>query len=114
MNLTVEQRRGGLVETVHPVSVRVVEGEVTRWAVGDDIPSFWRSASKPLQLLSSLEALPAELVTALDDADLAVGTASHSGQPFHVDRVRHVSALLGVEEAWLKCGGHWPMHEPSA
>lgn len=114
MNLTVQQRRGGLLETVHTVSARVVAGEVSRWAVGEDLASFWRSASKPLQLLSSLEALPADTVDTLRDADLAIGTASHSGQPFHVDQVRRVSALLGVDEAWLKCGGHWPMHEPSA
>lgn len=114
MNLTVVQRRGGCVETVHPVSARMVEEGVVRWAIGEDFASFWRSASKPLQLLSSLEALPPALAAAMEDADLAIGTASHSGQPSHVARVRRVMGLLGVQEGWLRCGGHWPMHEPSA
>lgn len=84
-----------------------------RWATGPDLASFWRSGCKPMQLITSLEQLPPALVAALDDEDLAVGAASHSGQPVHVERVTALLARFGLDEAGLRCGAHWPMHEPS-
>lgn len=111
--LTVHQHRNGLVETVHPCSAVVVgEGRV-RWSAGPDVSTFWRSASKPLQLLVSLDQLPDDVVDALADEDLAVGTASHSGQPDHVSRVSSLLGQFSFTMADLRCGGHWPTHEGS-
>ena len=110
----IEQRRGGLVETVHPYSAALVEGEALRWAVGPDVASFWRSGCKAMQLLNSLRQLPPEVVATLDDADLALGAASHSGQPFHVARVGVLLARFGLTPDQLLCGAHLPMHEPSS
>lgn len=114
MSLVVEQRRGGLLETVHPVSARLVRGGVVREEVGPDLASFWRSASKPMQLVSSLSHLPVAVVDGLDDLDLALGAASHSAQPFHVARVEALLRRFGLEARGLRCGAHAPMHEASA
>lgn len=114
MSLRVVFLRGGLAETAHPVSAALVRGDRVEWSVGPDIEGFWRSSSKPMQLLTSLEALPADAVAALADEDLAIGAASHSGQPVHVARVAAVLDRFGLDEADLRCGAHWPMHEASA
>jgi L-asparaginase II len=109
--LIVQQRRGGLVETVHPVSACVVQGDRLLWSVGALEGTFWRSSSKPLQLLVSLEHLPAEVVEAMADEDLAIGAASHSGQAAHTARVEALLGRFGLAPEQLRCGGHWPSHD---
>lgn len=107
----VECTRGGLRESIHPFSAVVVErGDVT-WSVGEDVSSFWRSACKPFQLTNSLAHLSARDFT---DEELAVGAASHSGQPEHVALVEKLLARFGLSQDQLQCGGHPPVHEPSA
>lgn len=110
----IEQRRGGLLEAVHPVSAALWADGALRWSVGPDFQSFWRSGCKALQLTSSLNHLPAERVAALTEEELAIGAASHSGQPLHVAHVEALLARFGLGEADLKCGAHRPMHEASA
>jgi len=85
-----------------------------RWAVGDDVVSFWRSAAKPFQLCVSLEQLPAELTRSISDRELSIGAASHSGEPEHVALVAAMLQRLGGHAHELQCGAHAPMHEPSA
>jgi L-asparaginase II len=109
----VECTRSGLRESIHPFSAAVVErGEVT-WSVGADVATFWRSACKPFQLSNSLAHLGVS-VKDFTDEELAVGAASHSGQPEHVALVEKLLARFGLDAAQLQCGAHAPMHEPSA
>ncbi len=110
----IEQRRGGLTETLHPVSAALWADGAVRWSVGPDIASFWRSGCKALQLTSSLNNLPAEIVAGLTEQELAIGAASHSAEPLHVERVVGLLDRFGLTEADLRCGAHRPMHEPSA
>ncbi len=114
MPLVVEQLRGGLVETVHPVVAAVADAEGVRWSVGGAFACFWRSSSKPMQLVSSLEQLPADTVAALTDAELAIGAASHGATPAHTALVESLLQRFGLSVDGLKCGTHWPSHEASA
>ncbi|MFN7145026.1 MAG: asparaginase [Myxococcota bacterium] len=114
MPLVVEQLRGGHVETVHPIVAAVADPGGVRWSLGGGFACHWRSSSKPLQLLTSLEQLPASDVAALDDAALAVGAASHGATPAHVALVASLLARFGLSEEGLRCGAHWPSHEESA
>ncbi len=114
MPLVVEQLRGGLVETTHPIVAAVSDTSGVRWSDGGGAACFWRSSSKPMQLLSSLEQLPADDVAALTDAELAIGAASHGATPAHVAVVTGLLARYGLAEAGLRCGAHWPSHEESA
>jgi L-asparaginase II len=114
MPLHVEQVRGGLVETTHPIIAAVADASGVRWSVGGTTACFWRSSSKPLQLTSSLEQLPPDLVAALSDADLAIGAASHGATPAHVAVVAGLLARFGLTEEGLRCGTHWPSHDASA
>ncbi|MBM4357489.1 MAG: asparaginase, partial [Deltaproteobacteria bacterium] len=108
----VESLRGGRRETVHPVSAFLVADGRVRWSIGDDVASYWRSASKPFQLAVSLAHLAPETVASLDDEQLAIGAASHSGEAGHVTTVRGLLGRFGCDEFDLQCGAHAPMHEP--
>jgi L-asparaginase II len=106
--------RGGLPESVHPLSAVLYESGRVRWSVGDDVASYWRSACKPFQLSVSLEHLPDELVASLSNDELAVGAASHNGEARHVEVVEGLLTRLGASASALQCGAHAPMHEPTA
>ncbi|MCA2977474.1 MAG: asparaginase [Myxococcaceae bacterium] len=107
----VVQTRGAIVEATHPFSVASAwpDGRVT--VEGRDVTTAFRSAAKPFQLAVSLEALGDPPVS---EAMLAVGAASHSAEPAHLEVVRLVLAQFGLSEGALRCGAHAPMHEPSA
>ena len=79
-------------------------GEVT-WSLGDPgTVIFPRSANKPIQALGMLRAgLP------LDGRLLALASASHSGEPFHLDAVREILALAGLEESALQTPPSYPL-----
>ena len=113
--MIVEERRGGYIEASHTVSaVLVDDAGVVRERVGEDLVTTWRSAAKPFQLASNLTALSAEQVGELAAADLALGSASHSGQERHIARIEVLLEKFGLDQRALYCGAHWPIHEPSA
>lgn len=114
MPLTIHCLRNGHFETAHPVSAVLVEAGAVRWSVGEDIASFWRSASKPFQLLNSLSFLPDSLVDSLDDRSLAIGASSHGGQPEHTELVGSLLGRFGLDPSGLQCGVHPPSHEGTA
>jgi L-asparaginase II len=109
--LRIEQTRAGHVETVHPISAVAFDGERAVWSVGPPIETFWRSSCKPLQLLVSLRELAPDVVRALAPEDLAIGAASHSGQPVHVARVSALLERFTLVQEGLRCGAHAPTHD---
>jgi L-asparaginase II len=108
---TVVQTRGVIVEARHSFSVAQVRVDGAVSIDGADVATAFRSAAKPFQLATSLEALGDPVVS---DAMLAVGAASHSAEPAHLEVVRTILSQFGVTEGGLKCGAHAPVHEPSA
>jgi len=98
--------RSGAVESVHhgAVVALATDGSVA-WAIGDpDVPIFPRSALKPLQAASMVDA-----GLALDDELLAVVCASHDGRPEHVAAVRAILTGAGRSEADLDNTPAWPL-----
>ncbi|MRJ75171.1 asparaginase [Aeromicrobium sp. SMF47] len=106
VDVLAEVIRSGLVESRHRgVAVGVdPSGEVV-WSMGDPgTVVFPRSANKPIQALGMLRAgLP------LDGRLLALASASHSGEPFHLDAVREILALAGLEESALQTPPSYPL-----
>ena len=100
--------RGGHPENIHHGSVAVVNtrGELLA-SVGDvETPLFTRSALKPFQAMP-LVARNAETLR-MEDADIALLCASHSGEPMHVERAASLLARIGADETTLACGTHVP------
>ena len=101
--------RSGFVEGRHRGSVVVLDaGGVPVAAAGEPgEPIFPRSSNKPMQAVAMLGA-GLELA---DDAELALVAASHSGEPFHVDRVRTLLARAGLAEDAMHCPPELPLSE---
>jgi L-asparaginase II len=112
---SVEVRRGGRVESRHRVSGALVDdqGRLLAWVGDPDLPTFFRSAAKPLQALPIVADGAADAFQ-LSDAELAVCCASHSGEPPHVEAVLSILDKIGCTEDDLVCGPHWPFHRPAA
>jgi L-asparaginase II len=91
--------RSGFVESVHHGSVVALDANgQSVLAIGDVLgPIFARSASKPIQAVAMLRA-----GLDLDGELLALASASHSGEPFHLEGVQKILAGVGLSEADLQ------------
>ncbi|XVU25018.1 asparaginase [Actinoplanes sp. CA-054009] len=104
--IVAEVVRSGFVESVHHGSVAVLSpkggsrGDVTS-------PIFPRSSNKPMQTVGMLRAG----LVPRDDADLALISGSHYGEPFHARRVREILEGAGLEVGALRCPTALPIAE---
>jgi L-asparaginase II len=93
--------RSGFAESLHRGSVAVTDPSGNLVAsIGDTgSPVFPRSSNKPMQALAMLRAgwEPAT------PADLAIASASHRGEPFHLAQVASVLGGAGLGEDRLQC-----------
>ncbi|MQY04413.1 asparaginase [Actinomadura macrotermitis] len=102
----VEVERSGFVESWHRGSAVGLgaDGLVAVRAGAPDDPIFPRSANKPFQAVAALRAgleLEGEL--------LALSSASHSGEDFHVEGAERILARAGLGADALRCPAQWPM-----
>jgi L-asparaginase II len=111
----VETTRGGIVESMHHGALVAVDadGQVT-WSIGDRrLVSFPRSSLKPFQLLAFVARRGVERF-GITSRELAIASASHSGEEVHVEAVCSLLAKIGASRDALACGIHPPMDEASA
>lgn len=113
--LVVEVTRGDLVESVHRVAACTVDakGRVLEGAGDIDAPVYLRSAAKPF-IAAAVIAAGADTAFGLDGREVAVMSASHSGEPMHVDAVLSILNKIGMSVGDLQCGVHWPYDESAA
>ncbi|SCG62020.1 asparaginase [Micromonospora halophytica] len=93
--------RSGFVEGVHRGSVVVLDAAGTPVAGAGDVtsPVFPRSSNKPMQAVGMLRAgLPLT-----EPADIALVSASHAGEEFHLARVGALLAGAGLDADALHC-----------
>jgi len=108
----VQAWRGGVVESAHRGALAIVDAAgVLHTALGDiERPIFPRSAVKVLQALPLVASGAADRF-GLDDEQLALACASHSGEPAHVATAAAMLARAGLDATVLECGAHWPTRE---
>ena len=111
----VSVERGGVAEAIHLGHLAVVAADGgIRASLGDpDHLTYFRSCAKPFQAIGSLGTGIASRFD-LRAEHLAIMSASHNGEPRHVEIVRDLLVRAAVPESALQCGAHWPIHEPSA
>ena len=107
--------RGDTVESVHSGHVVIVDGEEnTIFEAGDPwAVTFFRSACKPFQLIPVITSGAADAF-GFTEEEIALGCASHSGEPMHVEIAERMLAKAGFMEADLHCGVHPPFNEQEA
>lgn len=103
--------RSGFVEGHHRGSLVVLaaDGSVETSMGEPDAPFFPRSANKPVQATAMLRA-----GLELAGPRLALATASHSGERFHLDLVRKMLAEHGLTEDSLQCPPELPLDQAEA
>lgn len=113
--ILVEVTRGALVESIHRGSIAIADAEgAIRVALGDvETPVYPRSALKPIQALPLVESGAADAFD-LNDEEVALACASHSGEPMHTQRVAAWLARIGCGERDLACGPQVPRFEPAS
>lgn len=101
--------RSGFVEGTHRGSVVVLDATGATVAAAGDVcsPVFPRSANKPLQTVGMIRAG----LSLTDPADLALVSASHAGEEFHLARVAALLAGAGLDESALHCPPELPVGE---
>lgn len=104
--IVVEVTRSGTVESTHLVDVAVVDGDGgLALSAGDpDHLAAFRSSVKPLQALVCLE----QGWQPSGSAALAIASASHNGEPGHIEAARQILAASGLSEDLLRCPQVWP------
>ena len=105
----VELTRGGIVECIHFGAMAAVDSSGNLLtSLGDpNLLTFPRSSMKPLQALPFVEDGGPEHF-GLTEEELAILCASHHGTDEHVRVLRSIHAKVGLQEADLQCGVHWP------
>jgi L-asparaginase II len=100
--------RSGFVEGHHYGSVVVLNSDGTLdWSMGDvDHAIYPRSCNKPLQASAMLR-----LGLELPDELVALASASHSGEPFHIEGVRRILASAGLNEHALRTPADFPLDD---
>lgn len=101
--------RSGLVESVHHGIVVATDADGVAVLERGDIlaPIFPRSSNKPVQAVAMLRA-----GLDLDDELLALASASHNGEEFHLEGVQAILAGAGLSEKDLQNTPDLPSHEP--
>lgn len=110
--LLAEVVRSDFTEGYHRGSVIVLDpaGEAVARAGDVSEPIFPRSANKPLQATGMLRAG----LRLAGPRQLALATASHRGEPVHIETVRAVLAEGGLTEDQLACPPDVPFGHPEA
>ncbi|WP_327143492.1 asparaginase [Nocardia sp. NBC_01327] len=105
----VEVVRSGFRECVHRGSAVVLRpGGEPLVSVGEvHLPIFPRSTNKPMQALTLLR----NGFEPFDDAELAITTASHFGEPDHVELVQRLLDRFGFTEDQLECPPDLPFED---
>jgi L-asparaginase II len=103
--------RSGFVEGHHHGSVIALQSEGSAaLSVGvPDEPMLPRSCLKPLQAVGMLRA-----GLMVDDAELALVCASHSGSPSHIEVVRRLLARAGLDDGALDNTPSMPLDAEAA
>ncbi|MFE9916263.1 asparaginase [Micromonospora sp. NPDC005553] len=99
--------RSGFVEGAHRGSVVVLDAAGVAVASAGDVtsPIFPRSASKPMQTIGMLRAG----LALTDPADVALVSASHAGEEFHLARVGALLERAGLDGSALHCPPDLPV-----
>lgn len=100
--------RSGVVEGTHFGSAVVVDAQgKVEWSIGDvSSAMFPRSSNKLMQSLAMVRnGLP------LKDELLALSSASHSGEDFHLAGVQDILNAANLDTSALQCPADWPLDD---
>lgn len=110
-----ELSRGGVLESLHHGAVAVVDaaGNILASYGDPSAVTYVRSTAKPFQVLPLLEHGGRDFFS-LSNCEVALMCASHSGTDMHMAVLQALQEKVGVLEADLLCGIHYPSDKLTA
>lgn len=104
--------RNQYVESIHQGYICVVnsEGKVIYKKGNTDTAFFFRSSAKPIQIIPFIQSGGAKAM-GYTPKEIAIGCASHSGEPQHQETVLNVLKRLNLDIKDLRCGARRPYNE---
>jgi L-asparaginase II len=109
--ILVEEYRAEILECIHRGHICGVSDNGVKYAVGDmNFLAFFRSSAKPIQAIPIVrEGLHKKYD--FTDKELAVMTASHRAEPFHVEVLESIIKKIKIDEEALICLPAYPLGE---
>ncbi len=99
-----------VIESEHVVDMVIVDASSVV-EIGDvDRGVIPRSSIKPIQILPLIESGAAQRY-GVSDEEIALGSASHSGEPAHIAAVDAWLARIGLDSSALECGADRPISQ---
>ena len=110
-----ERTRGTRAESLHYAAAALVDssGKLLAWIGNPQQDTFLRSSAKPFQVMPFIEQGGARDLGLLP-RQIAQLCASHAGTDMHVDAVRGIQKIIGIDESKLQCGSHPPLDKETA
>lgn len=110
----VREYRADVLECVHSGHIAVVGegGEVKAYAGDPGFVSFTRSAAKPMQAIPGIRGGIAGHY-GLTPPEIALMTASHRGENYHVAALESISNKISVGESAMICATSYPLDRSS-
>ncbi|RCW42003.1 MULTISPECIES: asparaginase [unclassified Halanaerobium] len=107
--ILVEEYRGKLLENIHrgDIAVCSAEKKVTAFCGDTAKDVYYRSAAKPLQVLPVITSGAADKY-GFTDKEIALMSASHSGEEFHIEILKNILSKMNLTVDDLRCGSHPP------
>lgn len=104
--------RNHFVESIHQGYICVVDskGNIIYQKGDPNTKFFFRSAAKPIQILPFIYSGGAKYMD-YSLEEIAIGCASHSGEPMHIKTVLGILNRLGLDKDDLNCGVRGPYNE---
>ncbi|MNB67403.1 L-asparaginase II [compost metagenome] len=112
--ILVKEFRAGLMECAHSGHIAMVgENGVLKGYAGDPgFVAFTRSSAKPLQAIPGIRGGIAGKF-GFTEAEIALMTASHRGEDYHLRTLESMEAKTGIEESCMICAASYPLDESS-
>lgn len=106
--------RGSLCESIHwgAFAVVDVDGNLLVSQGNPQASTYLRSSAKPFQALPLIE-MGGQSKYGLNEEEIAITCASHSGTDEHVCVVQNIHRKVGLSQDQLLCGAHPPIHKPT-
>ncbi len=104
--------RNQFVESIHQGCICVVDnkGKIIYQKGSENTKFFFRSAAKPIQIIPFIESGGAEKMD-YSLKEIAIGCASHTGEPMHINTVMGILSRLGLNKDDLHCGISGPYNK---
>lgn len=101
--------RNGYTEEIHSgIFLKYQNGKVVNsFGKDNDYPFFQRSCMKPMQFAAIYDVVKAFDFT---PQEIAVCSASHSGENFHIETILGILKKIGLDETYLLCPPQEPLN----